>query len=243
MPRRRPDDVSALADRLAPVISWDELTQLIEWHQGEHVSLIGPTGCGKTRLALRLVEWRTALSASWHSIAIGTKPRDATLTKLVKRYRWRLVRQWPPPPGARRVVLWPPWRTPKDTPAQRAAITAALDGMFDSGGWCVFADEVSYLSKQLGLTRELEHVWEQGRSLGLSLVAATQRPAWVPRSLYSEASHVFIWRLADDEDRRRIGGLGGVPSADVRAIVATLDRHQALYVDTRSGKMYRTTAT
>lgn len=227
---------------LAPFVPWEELPALMDWRQGEHVSLIGPTGCGKTRLGLRLVEHRTATSAAWHSVAIGTKPKDSTLAQLVRRResRWLKVTAWPPPPGARRVVLWPRWRSSRDDARQREVIAEAIEGMFSTGGWCLFADEVSYLARMLGLTRELEHVWQQGRSLGLSLVAATQRPAWVPRALYSEAAHVFLWRLSDDEDRRRVSGIGGAPSATVRSVIATLPRYTALYVNARTGHLYTT---
>lgn len=227
---------------LAPFVAWDDLMPSIPWRQGEHVSIIGPTGTGKTRLALRLIEYRTQLSTSWHSVVLGTKPRDSTLSGLLRRDRWHRIREWPPAPGRRRVVLWPRWRGPKDTPAQHDTFAAALDAMFAGGGWCVFADEVSYLTHQLGLTPQLEHVWQQGRSLGLSLVAATQRPAWVPRLLYSEATHVFIFRLADEGDRKRIADLGNVESAPVRRIVATLGAHQALYINTRTGRMAVTKA-
>lgn len=225
-------------------VPFSELPDLMAWRQGEHVSFIGPTGCGKTRLALRLVEHRTSVSSSWHTVAIATKPKDSTLTPLTRRRtsRWLRIGEWPPPPGARRVVVWPKWRGPRDTPRQAAVVSDTLEGVFSSGSWCVFADEVSYLAKTLGLRRELEHVWEQGRSLGISLVAATQRPAWVPRALYSEATHVFLFRLSDDEDRRRIAGLGGVPSATVRQLVGNLPRYHCLYVNTRTGTIHTTKA-
>lgn len=230
----RPDTAEA-----APVVAWSDLLDRLasgpdRWRQGEHVSLIGPTGTGKTFAGLQLLELRD------YCTVLGTKPRDPTLDQL-RRRRWRVIEQWPPPALARRVVLWPRWRSPADTPAQRATIHQAFGEMFAAGGWCVFADELSYLSRELRLDGDLRHFWQQGRSMGLSLVGATQRPAWVPLDIYSAATHLFFWRTNDDNDLRRIGGVGWLSSAMIRRAVATLDHrsHQFLYLNSRTGLMVR----
>jgi DNA helicase HerA-like ATPase len=106
----------------------------------------------------------------------------------------------------------------------------------------VFGDEVSYLCRRLRLEDALLDIWEQGRSNRVSLVAATQRPAWVPLALYSAASHLFLWRTNDARDLARIGGLNGVDPVPVRAAVANLPRFHALYVNVRDGSMLTTIA-
>ena len=82
----------------------------------------------------------------------------------------------------------------------------------------------------------------QGRALDLSLVAGTQRPAWVPLEMYSQATHVFFWRTSDRRDLDRIGGLGAHDPQTIRAVVRNLRKHEALYVNTRTGALVRTTA-
>lgn len=210
------------------------------WHQGEHVSYIGPTGSGKTTLALGL------LPARQYVVALATKPRDATMDKLVRSAGWKQIASWddrPPLIGTtQRLVLWPPFRKPEDINNQQYQIDRAMRTIFTAGGWTVFADELFYLGRQLKLNPLLELYWTQGRSLGLSLVGGTQRPAHVPLLAYDQPTHLFFWRDNDETNLRRIGGLGGLHSGRIRATVAALPRHVALYVNARTGEMFTTLA-
>lgn len=224
-----------------------------QWRQGEHVSLIGPTGSGKTTLALELLDRRDFVCV------LGTKPKDPTLDRLVKHKGYQLRRQWlertrrrplggPPEPAevkmsdgtTRRrahVVLWPEFRVAADKAHQRDVFDLALGDMFAAGSWCVFADEVFYLCRELGLEQHLTTMWTQGRSLGVTLVGGTQRPAFVPLYMYDQATHLFLWGDNDETNLRRVGGLGGLSAASVRAIVAGLPQHSVLYVNTRTRQL------
>lgn len=219
----------------AGLTPWSDFLARLDWRQGEHLSLIGPTGGGKTTLALQLLprrEWVTVLA---------TKPADPTLNKL-RRQGYKLIEKWPPPALTQRVLLWPRFRGRRDMVPQRAAIAEALTEMFAAGGWCIFVDELSYLSQMLRLDTDLRLLWQQGRALNLTLVGATQRPAWVPLEMYSQATHLFFWRTTDRTDLGRIGGLGGIDPGLVRQRVSRLAPHETLYVNTRTGEMLVTKA-
>lgn len=223
-----------------PRVSWEEFLRRFRWNQGEHVTFVGPTGSGKTTLARALLHRRSYVAA------LATKPADSTMTALIRKERYRRIKEWPPPPIAgrreQRVVLWPPYRRPEDVANQQYQLDRALREMFVAGGWCVFADELYYLCHTLKLTKLLETYWTQGRSIGLSLVGGTQRPAHVPLFAYDQATHLFFWRDSDEVNLRRIQGLGGMSAKEIRAAVTGLPKFHALYVNTRDGEMYVTKA-
>lgn len=204
----------------------------LRWEQGEHVALVGPTGQGKTTLALDLIARR-----DW-TVILATKPKDRTLNGLVRHAGYVRVASWPPPRHPTpRVLLWPRWRDPKDTGRQAAAIHRALLSIFGEGSWCVFADDVQYLTDRLRLGSILTDLWLQARALDVSLVAATQRPRHVPRVMWTQSTHLFLWGTSDEDDLRQLGGLGGLSAKRIRATVAALPKHDVLYVNTRTGAL------
>jgi len=213
-------------------LDWATFLDRFDWRQGEHVSLIGPTGTGKTTLAVQLLHRRQFVCA------IGTKPRDSTLDALAAD-GYRRVAELPSEGKPPRVLVWPQFRT-LDRAAkgrQSSIIGNALDQAYSAGSWCIFVDELSYLSRTLDLAPELTDIWQQGRAVGVSLIGCTQRPRWVPLDAYSGASHLFLWRTNDREDIKRLSGLNGADTEAVKAIVPQLPRFDVLYVDTRTGAL------
>lgn len=216
-------------------VDWSTFQDRFLWYQGEHVSLIGPTGGGKSTLALALLERRK------RSVILATKPRDATLSEFLRKHReYKRLAKWEYDPDKRRVMLWPPIAKPEDMAVQARAMAHAMGWIYRHGGWCVLADELRYLVKNLKLQRYLDLFWLQGRSLGISLVATTQRPAWVPVEMYDQATHLFFWKDNDERNLARIGGLGALNSKLVRQHVQMLNKHDVLYVNTRNDTLLTT---
>lgn len=203
--------------------------------------MIGPTGAGKTTLALALLPRRS------YVIAFGTKPKDATLDRLVKTAGWRLVRdvEKMPTPIVRpseRIVFWPKFLTPADQQRQAYQIGRVMMDAFVEGGWCLFIDELDYVENTLGLAKLTKALLTQGRSIGLSIVVGTQRPAHVSLLIYDQPTHVFFWRDNDERNLKRIAGMNGLHSRLIRETVSTLATHECLYVNTRTGQMLVTKA-
>lgn len=222
-------------------LAWPDFLARFDWRQGEHVSLLGPTGTGKTTLAVQL------LARRGYVVAIGTKPKDRTLDHLRRHAGYKLAPVLPAqvqPGRPARVIVWPKMRTLDR--AQKRALAArvrdTLDRAYSAGGWTIFADELAFLTNTLRLAPELSDIWQQGRSNHVSLIGCSQRPRHIPLDAYSAASHLFLWRTNDDYDLKRLSGLNGVNAKAVRQLVPELPRHACLYVSTRSGAMVVTVA-
>jgi hypothetical protein len=204
------------------------------WEQGEHVTLVGKTGSGKTNLAQQLLPMRDFVCA------IGTKPKDDTMLSLIRKDKYKRIKEWPPPTviGAKsqRIALWPRFERPEDVVDQQRVIDAALREIFAAGGWCIFADELYYLCKFLGLSRLFEVFWSQARSIGITVVGGAQRPAWLPLMAYSQATHLFFARTTDHRDVMRLGSLGGNDARLIADTLGSLRQYEFLYINTVTRK-------
>lgn len=210
---------------------WNEFRSAWAWEQGEHVTLLGPTGAGKTTLALDILDRRS------YVLVLATKPKDATFSRL-RRQGFDVIREWPPPALSQKMVLWPPIREVKHVPAQRMVFAAALKDVYRQGGWTLYLDEARYVTDTLKLAPLVELLWLQGRSMGVTLVASSQRPRAIPVAAFSEASHFFFWKSRDLYDVRRLREIGGYVDADlIVQTLAGLERHECLAIDARYGTL------
>lgn len=218
-----------------PFLEWEEFYRVFRWRQGDHVTFLGQTECGKTTLALNVLPKR-----NWQVILV-TKRKDPQLDRLKKK-GYREVRTWNQvlPELGSKYLLRPNLRT-LDDGNQQLQFWEALNGAFNSGCWTLYADEIRYLIDNLRLRRQFEVLWLQGRTLNVSVVAATQRPAHIPLEAYSQASHLFFWRTTDDRDLRRVNEIGGtVDGKTIRREIPRLRQYEALYVCARNGLIVRT---
>lgn len=120
---------------------------------------------------------------------------------------------------------------------QRREIERALNYVWHTRRWAVFADETVWLSSPkegLGLDDELNTLWYQGATALISLIAATQRPSWIPRAAYSSPEHIFFFKTADKEDLDRLTDIGGgIDKKQLSAVITGLRRHEFLYLRPR----------
>lgn len=214
-------------------VDWSVMPRVMGWRQGEHVALVGPTGAGKTSAALTLAQLRRYVAL------MSTKPKDSTIDHL-RRQGWSVIPAWPPAATVTRVVVKAPLvnlRT--DGPKVGAVIADALQGAYSAGSWCVILDDLQALMDTCGIARTCRLLLTNARSVGVSVVASTQRPRWVPREVWTQSTHLFIWRCTDADDLRALSGLGSADTATVRRAVAALDfrGYEVLYVNTRTGRL------
>lgn len=219
-------------------LGWADFRERLDWRQGEHVSILGPTNGGKTTLAFELLPLRR------HVAVLGTKPRDKALTQLVRERGYRRMQEWAPRPGEQHVLLWPKLHRADDWRTSRPVYEHALARIYETGGWCLYVDEARVVCDErrpfLGLAPYMRLLWTQARSLNVSIVAGTQRPAWVPPEMFDQAEHVFMFQDADADNVRKLGGFGGLDARLIRDTVPDLAEHELLYVNTRDRILART---
>lgn len=223
----------------APRVPWDRFVRdVFKWNPGEHVGLIGPTGQGKTTLLMNVLPLRQYVAV------FVTKPDDPNMERLasIGQYqRWESWRSVSAVDNPRRII-WPDARRIDADEYQARVFRDAMSKIYREKGWTVALDEAWYIVNVLGLGKELRILLLQGRSLGISVVAATQRPRYVPLEIYDQSTHLFFWRDNDEENLRRLSGINVRSGALLREVIPNLERHQVVYVNTRTGEMVRTRA-
>lgn len=219
-----------------PRFPWDKFVRdILQWRQGEHVGLIGPTGSGKTTMLDNLLPLHPFV------VVFATKPADPMMDALIRQGYLKMSRwEYKDPTQFPRRVLWPDARRIDSHALQKEVFTHAMGAIYREGGWTVAIDETWWLSQQLKMDTEIRTYLLQARSLNISLLCGTQRPVWVPREIYTASTHLFFWRVNDETDLMSISGIGWRSSGLIRETVANLEAFQCLYVNTRTGYMCRT---
>lgn len=210
--------------------------------QGEHVAAVGPNGSGKTVLLRELVVElgrRPASDGRPSRVTVcGTKPRDKSLSAFEKRGYKRLsaleLADWPPGYGEEHVIAWPKYKDPETMIRLQASVfRKLLRKIYMEGGQTVMIDEAAYFSEPmpegLGLSALLGQFWYSARALDLSLIAGTQRPRRVSRSMWSEPAFVFIFQPDDEDDLKRVAEVSGY-KREVLELVPRLGEHEFLLV-------------
>lgn len=218
----------------------DFIERRFRYRPGEHVTVLGPTGSGKTTLAYQLL--RRVTRPTLPAVVLVMKPRDKTVEEWSESARFRTVDTWPPPwrPFAeKRPPGWVHWPRHTFDPERDDAHLAdqfrrSILDCYRRGDRVIFADEAYGLAAELSLKRELVTVWTRGRSMGAGLWVASQRPVDIPLHAYSQAEHLFIHHDPDRRARERFADIGGVDPALIRQEVEKLSRHEFLYIK-RSG--------
>jgi energy-coupling factor transporter ATP-binding protein EcfA2 len=240
-------------DDMAPILTWDDFMTYVlgssraeyRWQQNQHVGLVGPTDSGKSTLLHGILPLRS------YTTMFGTKVKDDTLSAYVRSGYFSHLLDWPPLDRMHRPVtaqdmprrlLWPSVSTLAAVKGLGPVFHKAVNDLYGQGGWCVVWDEFWFQCEILEMKQDAKILLQQARSNDISMVMGMQRPVWIPPEVFDQTRHLFFWRDNDEPNLKRIGNVGWLNARPIRSFVANLDPFQVLYVNNRTGYMYRTTA-
>lgn len=155
----------------------------------EHMAVLGCTGSGKTTLAMHVLS--IAPFDQMPYVAIDLKGDDL-IGQIDRIKEIGLNERIPTEPGL--YVIRP-------LPSQGAEIEAWLAKVWSAGRTGLYVDEAYLMPDK----QWLRNILAQGRSLRIPVIAASQRPVEIPRSIFSEASHISVFRLNDRRDKKTVG--------------------------------------
>jgi hypothetical protein len=243
-------DVLARA-RLTRDEAVDELGRRLE--PGQHVTLIGPTGKGKSTMMSQLlpniVHDTVVICCPKGADPAYAKLGHATMTWPPKQ-RWqeqlRGIAGGPRDeqgPRVWRVEL--PMTKLEDFSRLASIYRAVLQGALarkerGRDSLLILLDDSRLISDsaQMGLASLVTANLMIGRSKRVSIVNNYQAPRWVPREGLDQCSHLLMWRNRDRDVARRLSEVADLDPRLILGVLRGLDDHEALWIDTRADELF-----
>ncbi len=146
--------------------------------------------------------------------------------------------KWAPMYGDNRILFFPRARRLEDLPKQQVETYAALADMYEQGGWTPYFDDLFYLSHTLRLKEPLKMLYTQSRSNNITLVGSIQRPSWVPIEVPSQSSFIILFKNYDQRDVDTIAEATGIDRKELRALNASLQQYDFLFIENGKSVQY-----
>lgn len=214
-------------------VSWEMFLEWFKdaWEPGQHIALIGPTGEGKTTLAVGILTPR-----KW-VIALDPKGEDDTLSesgfvRVTKLPLPRKIRNDVAEGKPARLIVGGSARSTAEDAHNRKLMAQAVEMVRGQGGWTVYADEFQILSdrEMFNLGKLVERLLISARKNRTSVVTAYQATAWVPRASTRQATFVVVWGTRDREMIKKVAESMGREWRDLETAVDELPQFFAIVI-------------
>lgn len=176
----------------------------------DRVAIVGKSRSGKThfatQLALRLMHAMQHYNARkhppnpWRMVALDTKQSDEDREKFDQiglstqdaKFVWRT-----PNTG----IVFRPERKHKGSIKEQSA--ELFGQVYDRQNACVYIDEfTSVVENARECGEELDDVFVRGGGRNVGIIGLTQEPVNIPRKLISQSTHIFLFDLFHNNDRK-----------------------------------------
>ncbi len=202
-----------------------------EWVAGKHAAFIGPTGQGKSTLAVHLLKQR-----KW-VLAFDPKGEDTTLensgfTRITTYPLPRKIRNQVAEGMPARLIIGGSARSKADDQKLQRLMGQYLEMARHQGGWTVYADEFQVLSdmRMFGLGVPIERSLITARKDGTSVLTSFQAAAWVSKAATRQAALIVVWPTRDEDMIKAVAKAAGRPFRDVMTAMQELPQFHCLVI-------------
>ncbi len=162
----------------------------------DRVLIVGRTGSGKSTLARVLFYGHRSL------VVIDPKHEEVLARSITVSTPAEFRRVFPQ--RATRIVFRP---DPEDHRA--TDVDEVIRRVLTYGNTCLLLHETVDYATPTRIVPSLRRAIKTGRSLGVPVVACSQRPIGLHNDVIAEAEHVFVFDLAIEGDREKVAGIVG----------------------------------
>lgn len=211
------------------ILKWPDMSALFSEHlyefqkinSGMHVALLGTTRGGKTTLATGGKSGQGLLS-HWEDVLVIDSTGDPGA---IKDYGKPVGMMRGKIRGHRRLSV------SDMSDDSRRKIYRWMNRAVQQGNIGIYVDELRQLADKRFFNLEpiLNHTWLFTAKRGVSLIAGSQAPRWLPSSFYDQSKTHFIFGMRDRRAMKRLAEISGDVDT-LETLIPNLERYQFAYV-------------